>query len=154
MRFALIPTVILAGVVSTPLMAQTWSPEQREIIDFADGCWSSWATEDWATYESACPGHPEGRYWDMNESLPSYGHRSWKGWAEAMWPHLDAVHHEIRPIAVQFFGDLALYYFFAAFSNVDTNGQVSTFTRRELAVLQRQGEGWVVVGGSWMTFPG
>lgn len=153
MRCALLFAVFLPAALATPIAAQDWTAEQQEIIDFGHRCWTTWAAEDWAAYERACPMDAGARYWDMNESVPSYGHQSWKGWNEAMWPHMEALHYEHRPIAVQFFGDVATYYFFATYFNSDSNGVISRFTQHELAVFQRRDGGWVLIGGAFTAFP-
>jgi hypothetical protein len=143
----------LAVALPTTAAAQDWTTEQQEIIDFAEACWTSWATESWEAYAQACPMDPDARYWDMNESVPSYGHGSWERFAEAIWPHTDAEYYEHRPIAVKIFGDVATYYFFATYFNVDTDGVVSSFTLHELAVLQRRNGDWVLIGGAVTEFP-
>jgi hypothetical protein len=146
-------TLALAFSLPTTAVAQDWTSEQQEVIDFAEGCWTTWATEDWATYAQACPMDPDARYWDMNESVPNYGHRSWQRFSEAMWPNMDAPYYEHRPIAVQIFEDVATYYFFATYFNLDNEGVVSTFTQHELAVLQRRDGDWVLIGGAVLVFP-
>lgn len=154
MRGTHVLTFLLATAIATPAAAQNWTAEQQEIIDFGHACWTTWATEDWGTYEQACPMDRGARYRDMAESVPSYGHRSWRPWSEAMWPHLDALHYEHRPIAVQVLGDVAMYYFFASYFNSDTKGDISTFTQHELAVFERRDAGWVLIGGAVRVFPG
>ena len=90
----------------------------------------------------------------MTESVPSYGPAEWKRWAEAFFPRIEAsVHFEQRPIAVQIFGDVALYQFWATSTQVDANGQVVTLNERHLDVLQRRSGQWVYVGGAGVPEP-
>ena len=108
MRCSHILGLLLAAALPVSAAAQDWTNTQQEVIDFAEGCWTTWAAEDWATYAEACPMDPDARYWDMNQGVPDYGHRSWQGFSEAMWPHMEASHYEHRPIAVQIFGDVVI----------------------------------------------
>ncbi len=153
MRYAPVLSLLLAAALTVPATAQEWSPQQQEVIEFAHGCWTSWATESWSAYQQACPMDPGARYWDFTESVPTYGHESWKRWNDAMWPRMDALYYEHRPIAVQIFGDVATYYFFAVFGNTDSNGVVREFTQHEVAVLQRRNGNWILIGGAYEAFP-
>jgi len=148
---------VLAIAVSAPFTAeaQQWSPEQREVIDLVAVCWDSWGTEDWAAYEQACPSDPEQRYWWMDESVPDYGVNEWRRWAEAFFPRIVAsIHYEHRPIGVQIFGDVALYQFWATWSQEDANGQVQTQAQHRLDVLQRRNGQWTLIGGAGTLAPG
>ncbi len=153
MKLNRLAVTLIAASIAVPLEAQTWTAAQQEIIQFAEGCWSSWQTKNWSSYAAACPADPSLRYWSMHEGVPNHGHRSWRPFSEAIWPRIDPFHHELRPIAVQIHGDVALYYFFATYSNADANQVVHTFTQHELAVLQRRNGRWILIGGAFDVFP-
>jgi hypothetical protein len=66
---------------------------------------------------------------------------------------MEAFHYEIRPISIQILGDVALYYFYANFSNELANSSITTANHHELAVFQRRDGSWTLIGGATMTFP-
>ena len=71
--------------------------------------------------------------WWMNEGVPNYGPAEWKALREPIFSRIEALaHFEQRPIAVQVFGDTAIYQFWATWTQVDANGQHLTQTKTPL----------------------
>ena len=147
-------TLGMAIFLSTAAHAQQWSSEQEETIDHVRACWEAWGQEDVNVWDGACLTDSGARNWWMVEGVPSYGPAEWKRWAEAFFPRIEAlVHFEQRPIAVQIFGDVALYQFWATWTHVDANGQVVTMNERHLDVLQRRNGRWIFIGGAGAPVP-
>ena len=141
----------LAVVVMLPGVAQgqSFSPEQQEIIDHTKRCWELWGLEENPTmWEQECPADPDIRFWWTAQSVPSHGTADWQAWSQAFHPKIDEFFHSHRPIAVQFFGDVVLYYYWATWSWEDANGKVQTAAQHRLDVLQRRNDQLWWIGGT------
>jgi len=67
---------------------------------------------------------------------------------EAFFPRTQPVYWEIRPLVVRIFGDTALYHFWAMWTEEAANGQVSTWTRKQMDVWQEIDGQWYWIGGT------
>ena len=150
MRIAIV--TLLAGGVAIPTVAsgQNWTSAQQEVIALTQDCWAAWAEEDMAGVERACPDHPEAAGWSTAEDVPIVGWsvKNGRSWMEAMFPRTEPVFWEIRPQVVTIFGDTALYHFWAMWTEEGADGQLSTWTRKQLDVWQRIDGEWFWIGGT------
>jgi hypothetical protein len=145
----------VALLMPLPTQAQQFTAEQQQVVDFIEHCWETWGTESWSAYERACRTDPTARFWWFAESVPNAGIAEWRRWAAAFWPRIESqVHYEIRPLTVQVFGDVALYYYWASWSHVDANGELQTMAQHRLEILQRRDGQWLWIGGSGGPAPG
>lgn len=140
--------LILASLVAAPLGAQQWTPEQRSVIDHVTACWDAWGQEDPNVHDGPCRGDPAARFWWMTEGVPDYGPPEWKRWTGAFWPRIESIHYAHRPIAVQIFGDVAIYQYWVTWTHQDPNGQVVTMAQRRIDILQRRSGRWIFIGGA------
>lgn len=146
---------VAASLIAAPTSAQQWTAEQRGVIDHVQACWEAWGEEDMSMWDGACLSDPGVRFWWMDESVPSYGPEGDKRWAEAFFPRIEAsIHFEHRPIGVQLFSDVAVYQYWATWTQADPNGQVVTQAQHRLDILQRRDGRWVFIGGAGAQQPG
>ena len=131
--------------------AQTFTSEQQEIIDIVQGCWDSWAQEDYEGWATGCPRHLENSFWNTAEPVPSIGWMAKYGrqHADAFFPIRDVIAYEVRPIQVSVFEDVALYHHWATWTELDVNGVATTYSRKGIDVWQRVDGQWTVIGGMW-----
>ncbi len=150
MRFALIPTIILAGVLSSPLAAeaQNWSPDERSLIEAINDCWDRAATEmSMQVLMDACRPTEMTIYWWTPETAPFYHLSSWvEGW-RAAWNHT-LVAQDLRPIRVQVDGDFGFIYFHGIRVWESPEGVRETESWKGFEVWKRTDEGWSFHGGT------
>ena len=142
-------TIVVAALSASAPLAQQWTAEQQEVISLTQNCWEAWEEESTASIESACPDHPRAVGWATSEDVPSPGwsERNLDNWATAFFPRTEPLYMEIRPLAVEIFGDTALYHFWALWTEEGPNGEVTTWTRKQLDVWSRAEGRWQWIGG-------
>lgn len=153
-----IPATLLVVLLTwpSPSRAQTWTPEQQDLIDHTKRCWELWGVEENpALWEQECPADPDIRFWWTPQSVPFHGTDEWKAWSQVFHPKIDEFFQAHRPIAVQFFGDVILYYYWATWSWEDANGQVQTAEQHRLDIWHRRnGQLWWIGGTGTPTATG
>ncbi len=142
---------VFAVAVMLPcvVQAQNFTPEQQEIIDHTKRCWEVWGLEENpALWEQECPADPDIRFWWTAQSVPIHGTAEWMEWSRAFHPKIDEFFQAHRPIAVQSFGDVVLYYYWATWGWEDANGQVQNAEQHRLDIYQRRNNQWWWIGGT------
>ena len=130
-------------------LGQGFTSQEQEVIDHTKRCWKLWGLEENpALWEQECPADPDMRFWWTAQSVPVHGTAEWKAWSEVFHPRINEIFHAHRPIAVQFFGDVVLYYYWATWSWEDANGQVQTAEQHRFDVYQRRNDQLWWIGGT------
>lgn len=148
--------IVYSCLVITPLvflfpttaLAQQWSAEEQVIIDHAKRCWELWRLENVADWKAECPADTNIRFWWTAQSVPLHGTNEWEAWAQVFHPKVNEIFQAHRPVAVQFYGDIALYYYWGTWSWEDANGEVQTGEQHRLDIFQRRENQWWWVGGT------
>ena len=148
MRYTSLPAIAFFLLLAVPSSGQTWTAEEQTLIDQVERCWVLWAEEDFDAYARGCPNDPAMRFWFMHEGMPNLGPNQWKEWAKANWPRYHFFYHEIRPVAIRTFGDVALYYYWVTYQMENPNGIVESASEVRLEVFQRRDGRWVGIGGA------
>lgn len=150
MRTIVLTLLAGAAIVPNSASAQEWTAAELEVISLTQDCWTAWAEEDMAGVESACPDHPEAAGWSTAEDVPVVGwsEKNVRRWMQSMFPRTEPVFWEIRPQVVKIFGDTALYHFWALWTEEGPDGQLNTWTRKQLDVWQRIEGQWYWIGGT------
>ena len=149
MRRIILAAFVLTLATSFTVQAQTFTPEEQEIIGIVQQCWDSWAQEDYEGWAVGCPRRPEYTYWDASQAVPV---RGWIGKlsrqsADAYFPIRDVIFYEVRPVMVSIFDDVAIYHHWATWTELDNNGIATTFSNKRIDVWQRVDGHWLFIGG-------
>ena len=65
--------VVVGVLLPGPLMGQSWTTAEQEIIELNQRCWDAWAAEDLNAVRNVCNEHRDARGWWTAESVPSIG---------------------------------------------------------------------------------
>lgn len=143
-----VQTLLILGVslFSTPLVAQEWSAEQREVLQFVDGCWEAWArsveAHDDSIWRSACRPAENLKWWWMPDPVPETFDTLERQFAWQVENIERVVWWDVRPIAVQLAGDVAIVMLYSEGSWVGTDGEPFNFGSKRLEVFERDGSNW------------
>ncbi|UCF19188.1 MAG: nuclear transport factor 2 family protein [Gemmatimonadota bacterium] len=145
-RFSL-AVIALALACASPAQAQQWTAEQQEVLDFITGCWDAWvgalADETPDAFYETCRQDEDVLFWWTEDGAPngkSAVYRNWKYWRK-----VDVDWADMRPIAVNIFGDVAIVYLYGYWIANTPDGPVTTEAKRT-EVFQRRDQGWTFIG--------
>ncbi len=145
-RFSL-AVVALALAYATPAQAQQWTAEEQEVLEFITECWDAWvealADETPDHFYETCRQDERTLFWWTTDGAPNSVrtvYRNWKYWREVTVDWAD-----MRPIAVNIFGDVAIVYLYSYWIANTPDGPVTAEYKRT-EVFQRRDEGWTFIG--------
>lgn len=130
-------------VLTSPLAAQTWSPEQQAVLAVVEQSYVDALAKD-ATWVDRFT-HPEVLSWDGTEPLPK-NQAERKRWAEYNYENSTALIHSIAPVGVALRGDAAVVHYFATIAREYRDGSRETHTSRCTVTLTREGGTWRYLG--------
>jgi len=147
MRRLSLAVVALALGCATPAQAQQWTAEQQEVLEFITGCWDAWvealADETPDRFFEACPQDDDVLFWSTDDGAPGGMRNVYRNWD--YWREVDVDWADMRPIAVNIFGDVAIVYMYGYWIANTPDGPVTTEYKRT-EVFQRRDEGWHFIG--------
>jgi Domain of unknown function (DUF4440) len=140
-------TLVLLLIIPLSAQAQEWTTEQQEVLDHIQACWDAWETKVYDNWVEVCRPAKNELWWTTSEALPGNLEYDRK-LSEAQWKtsEIEYLWNEIRPLAVQIHGDVALVYFYALFSWTEDGEEVSAEQKRFEAFRKVDGQ-WMVIGG-------
>ena len=136
----------------TAAFSQQWSAEQQEVLDYIQDCWDAWETKVFDNWIDVCKPTQDGLWWDTRLGLPHQDVTFSRKTAEAQWrtSEIEYLWDDLRPLDVQFHGDVALVYSYVLFSWKE-DGKVLSSEEKRFEVFRKVDGQWTVLGG--MTVP-
>jgi hypothetical protein len=141
-RAALIGAALF--MLSPPLVAQTWSAEQKAVLAVVDDTW----TENDATWVTRLT-HPEMLGWGSTTPVPRDQATTGR-WSEHGLESSTGLMHSLAPVGIVIRGDVAIVYYYASVSAEDREGKRETTTSRCTDTLTRDTGSWLYLG--WFCF--
>ena len=140
--------VLLGGValyvVTSPLVAQTWSAEQRAVLAVVEETW----TDNDPTWVSRFT-HPEMLGWNNENPMPR-NQQTTRRWNDHGLENSTTLMHTLAPVGIAIRGDAAVVHYYASISAEDREGKRETTTTRCTDTLTREGNSWLYLG--WFCF--
>jgi len=138
----LVPLILLAA---PPLIAQEWTAEQQEVVEWLE----TFAAEAWAGDADAfIPWlHPEFTSWNFSEQKP----QSFDAFTEGAAEYFDtysSVEVGVKPMSVTVLGDVAVAHTWYKEVLTSADGE-SAYTGRWTLVLTKTDDGWKNLAWTW-----
>ena len=128
------------GVTSpTPVVSQTWSPEQEAVWATMQELWRYSTDLDLAAWFERVS--EDYRGWTMGDAA-TRGKASWQEQAQARFSAPKRIHYQLNPIAIDIFGDIAVTFYHYAAVTRSEDGALSTSRGQWTDVLRREGSRW------------
>jgi hypothetical protein len=147
-RIALVALCLLA--IPAVLQAQTWSPEQQELLDHLFSIWDQVEENNQSTFAQwQDVVHPRDDlvWWFTNQGAPNdlEAVRKWhQGWETrgAQYTFLS-----VRPVAVRILDSVGMVWFWA-FGEVEyQSGERHQYESKRLEIFHKTASGWEFAGG-------
>ena len=136
--------VLLGGValcvLTSPLVAQTWSSEQQAVMAVVE---ATWVENDptWVTRLT----HPEMLGWGNDIPVPR-DQATTRRWSDHGIENSTGLMHSLAPVGIAIRGDVAVAHYYASVSAEDREGKRETTTTRCTDTLTREGGQWLYLG--------
>jgi ketosteroid isomerase-like protein len=136
-------TLCCALIASQPIQAQEWSAAQKEVWKNVEAYWALDTAGDLEGFMSYF--HENYIGWDLNEPLPG-DKATLRRWVEHTYKTDKTVLHDIKPVAINVFGNVAVVHYYYMFIVKGADGKESDRAGRWMDVLMKQGDKWVLIG--------
>ncbi len=130
-------------VFASPLVAQTWSSEQQDVLAVVEQSWVDDLGED-ATWVDRLT-HPELLSWGDDYPVPRDQAAS-RRWSEYGDENSTALIHTIAPVGITVRGDAAVVHYYATVAAEDREGKRETTSSRCTDTLTQDGNTWRYLG--------
>ena len=132
------------ALFSSPLVAQTWSPEQQAVMAVVE---MTWIENDagWLTGLT----HPEMLGWSNSNPMPR-NQATTQRWSDHGLESSTGLMHSLAPVGIAIRGETAVAHYYASVSAEDSDGKRETTTTRCTDTLTREGGAWRYLG--WFCF--
>jgi ketosteroid isomerase-like protein len=129
--------------VSTPLYAQEWSAAQKDV-------WKNVETYNALAAKGDLEGflgyfHPDYRGWNYRSQLPG-DKATAKKFIEYWFKTSQTLLYDIKPAAIQIFGNVAIVHYFYTSIEKEAEGKANSSSGRWTDILMKQGDKWVMIG--------
>ena len=142
-RRALLSGSIALVILASPLVAQTWSPEQQAVLAVVEQSYVDALGKD-ATWVDRYT-HPEMLSWGNTYPVPR-DQAATKRWSEYGYENSTALIHAIAPVGIAVRADVAVVHYYATIAREDREGKRETTTTRCTDTLTREGDTWRYLG--------
>jgi thiosulfate/3-mercaptopyruvate sulfurtransferase len=133
---------LLLVLAPTQGQAQTWSPEQQEVLTALQELWHYSGALDFDPWFERVSEDYQG--WGVTDDMPR-GKAMWLEEAHGRLERPLRVHHQILPRAIEIHGDVAIiYYQYAALFRSD-EGAFTLSKGQWTDTFRRGGEGWLLI---------
>jgi ketosteroid isomerase-like protein len=136
-------SLALAFVVVSPVVAQEWSAEQKEVWAFEVAYWKAIAAPDAASALAMM--HDSYRGWNYPSSVPGT-----KESAKASFAHFSTTTknflHFPTPIAILVQGNVAVVHYYIGFHGTNEKGEHESSQDRWTDTLIKEGGKWLLLG--------
>jgi len=140
---AAIAVIVFIVFASTPLYAQEWSKEQKEVWKNVEAYWELAAKDDIQGFLKYF--HDGYSGWNYDSSLPD-DKASVRKWAGYYIPRTEVLLYEIKPAAIAVHDKVAIVHYYFSRVYKDTEGKEKTTQGRWTDILTKQGDKWILIG--------
>ena len=133
----------LIAFASMPLLAQEWSPAQKEVWKNVEAYWALDAAGNTDAFMAYF--HPDYMGWSITNAMPSskasatkfiaYWHKSSK-----------TLVYDIQPTAIKIHGNVAFVHYHYVQVAKDATGKDKETSGRWTDILMKQGDKWLLIG--------
>ena len=141
-RFIVLGSFLLL-LPAAPLAAQTWSPQQRDVLAVVEESWVDDLGKD-STWVNRLT-HPELMAWNHTIPVPR-DQAATRRWTEYGHENSTALIQTIAPVAIAVRGDAAVVHYYATVAAEDRDGKRETTTSRCTDTLTRDDGAWKFLG--------
>ena len=127
---------VSAGVAS----AQTWSPDQQEILRFEEQQWKMDAEKDLSWIDKMV--HPNVSYWNTDQPGPQ-NKASLLRWNRYAHSNATVLEQELFPISVTITGNIAVVQYRYSIARENYKKDRETVTGRYTDILVKEGGRWL-----------
>lgn len=147
MRYLVSFLALSVLVPTAAASAQTWSPEEQEVLDQLAECWDTWmegvqsgSPDRWISECST----PTSSFWPASDGAPFGNDFIRRNWPTIQVQDLGWV--DIRPVKLAVTSDLAVVHFYGYWMAPGENGETVTEAKRT-EVFRRINGRWKVIAG-------
>jgi ketosteroid isomerase-like protein len=146
--------IAVLGLLAPPIaaVAQSWSADQQEIIDFIARCNDAWSESlqrnDFERFAAACPESPDAVFWYTGGATPIRYSGDEGLWSVTAASGARSTWRDLAPTTVQIDGNLALIYYAVMWTVERPTGEVIDNPSRRMSVLRRENGEWRLLGGT------
>jgi ketosteroid isomerase-like protein len=144
MRFGVrtLLSLAIAFVVVSPLVAQEWSAEQKEVWAFETAYWNAVAARDVAGVMSHV--HDSYRGWSYDGSVPGTKEVT-KMAMSHYFPITKSFGHNATPLAILVSGNTAVVHYYIGFHGTNEKGDHESTQDRWTDTLIKEGGKWLLL---------
>jgi ketosteroid isomerase-like protein len=132
-------TVLVMGLVASPVSAQTWNSAQQGVLDVIEASWDAIAERDITWTDDFV--HPNAIVWADEDPMP-ITRATEKEWDRFEFPINDIVVRLVSPAAIVVEGDTAVAHYYYSLGMEDEDGERETIHGRCTDILVADGTGW------------
>jgi len=130
--------------LTVPLaFAADWNATQKEVWKNVEAYWAAQAAGDLEGFLSYF--HSDYLGWTYNSSLPE-DKASVRKWIAYEMKSSKVQVYEVKPVAIQVYGNVAFVHYFFAQALKDAEGKEKSVQGRWTDILMKQGDKWVMIG--------
>jgi hypothetical protein len=139
--------IVLASALASSAHAQTWSPQEKEVLDHVRACWEVIQTKNFDKWVEVCRPTPDYTVWRGHQSVPLTLEASRKN-NENFWRLVKSENAWFtqRPVLIQMSGDTAVLYFYATTGAVE-DGKMVVSEQKRVETFRKINGKWHVLGG-------
>ena len=137
--------IVLHG--ASPVAAQQWSAAQQEVLTSMEAYAVAWEGGNQEEIVSFL--HPNFHSWDFDENFPRNSASGEKKIALFLRKY-DVTSMELRPLAIQVFGNAAVVHLYFEEIMRDSTGTDTTSSGRWTVSLLKQSDKWVFTSFAWI----
>jgi len=135
--------LFLILLTSVPLLAQEWSPAQKEVWKNVEKYWELGVQNDLEGMLAYY--HPEYRGWSYISGLPD-DKAATKKITEYNMKTITILLYDIRPAAIVIYGTSAYVHYYYSLIFKDAEGKEKSSRGRWTDILIKQGDKWLIIG--------
>ena len=140
--FQLMYATCVLAMLTLPVQAQQWSPEQQEIWQVVAKQWELEKNGDDAWKDML---HESFQSWSIDDLMP-FDKEATTRFADAEVDHFKIIVQHIAPVGIIVVGDTALAHYYHTTIVEHRDGELETIDGRFTDILTRTGNGWKFVG--------
>lgn len=130
-------------VVMSPVVAQEWSAEQKEVWSGEVAYWKAVADRDLASVLAYT--HDSYRGWYFGSALPGSKEGVKAEWSHS-FPATKVFYHEVKPVAILVHGNTAVVHYILSYHVTNEKGEHETGESRWTDALIKEGGKWMLLG--------
>jgi ketosteroid isomerase-like protein len=135
--------VLACAAFAGALLAQEWSPAQKEVWSQVEVCWQAYAKEDLEGFMACIDDDYLG--WNTYNALP-HDKAHWRKYTLIHFESTDRVIWHIDPVGIKIHGDIAFVHFYYHIRTHGKDGTGKGEKGRWTYILKKKGQRWLLIG--------